>query len=476
MSSSSANPHFDWEDPFQLAGQLTDEERMVAETAQRYCQDQLAPRVRDAFRHERTDPEIFREMGALGLLGATIPEAYGGAGLNYVSYGLIAREVERIDSGYRSMMSVQSSLVMLPIATFGSEQQKQKYLPGLASGELIGCFGLTEPNHGSDPGSLATRAKAVDGGYRLTGSKTWISNAPIADVFVVWAKTGDGIIRGFILDKGMKGLTAPPIHGKLSLRASITGEIVMDDVLVGDHAMLPAASVSGIYLQHPEARYFAIGRVGRDQVEDYAARMGMPLDEIERLDVPLLLHVPGEAGQVDEAERHRDRPGRFAIQTEVGLHVADHVLLEVVPQVALVDVVGQRGHRREEPLGQGTHLLGHLERRHPVIDQRLVHVEVEETHLGLGDPPHRLRVDPDQLQQGEILLTSQTNIGWTFLFPRAAAIITDVGAPLSHAAIVAREFGIPAVVGCGDATTRLKTGDWVRIDGGRGVVEILERA
>jgi glutaryl-CoA dehydrogenase len=264
MSSSSANPHFDWEDPFQLAGQLTDEERMVAETAQRYCQDQLAPRVRDAFRHERTDPEIFREMGALGLLGATIPEAYGGAGLNYVSYGLIAREVERIDSGYRSMMSVQSSLVMLPIATFGSEQQKQKYLPGLASGELIGCFGLTEPNHGSDPGSLATRAKAVDGGYRLTGSKTWISNAPIADVFVVWAKTEDGIIRGFILDKGMKGLTAPPIHGKLSLRASITGEIVMDDVLVGDHAMLPAASgLKGPFACLNSARYgIAWGALG----------------------------------------------------------------------------------------------------------------------------------------------------------------------------------------------------------------------
>ena len=264
MSIASSSPQFDWEDPFQLAGQLSDEERMVEETARRYCQDRLAPRVRDAFRHETTDPAIFREMGELGLLGATIPEAYGGAGLNYVSYGLIAREVERVDSGYRSMMSVQSSLVMLPIFTFGSEAQKLKYLPGLASGELIGCFGLTEPNHGSDPGSMATRAKAVDGGWRLNGTKTWISNAPIADVFVVWAKTDDGTIRGFVLDKGTKGLTAPAIHGKIALRASITGEIVLDDVLVGADAMLPdAAGLKGPFTCLNSARYgIAWGALG----------------------------------------------------------------------------------------------------------------------------------------------------------------------------------------------------------------------
>lgn len=264
MSSESANPSFNWQDPFLLAGELTDEERMVQETAHRYCQDQLAPRVRDAFRHENTDPAIFREMGALGLLGATIPEAYGGAGLNYVSYGLIAREVERVDSGYRSMMSVQSSLVMLPIFAFGSQEQKQKYLPGLAAGELIGCFGLTEPNHGSDPGSMATRAKAVDGGWRLNGTKTWISNSPIADVFVVWAKTEDGIIRGFILEKGMKGLSAPAIHGKLALRTSITGEVVMDDVLVGAEALLPGASgLKGPFTCLNSARYgIAWGALG----------------------------------------------------------------------------------------------------------------------------------------------------------------------------------------------------------------------
>lgn len=264
MSSESANPSFNWQDPFLLAGELTDEERMVQETAHRYCQDQLVPRVRDAFRHENTDPAIFREMGALGLLGATIPEAYGGAGLNYVSYGLIAREVERVDSGYRSMMSVQSSLVMLPIFAFGSHEQKQKYLPGLAAGELIGCFGLTEPNHGSDPGSMATRAKAVDGGWRLNGTKTWISNSPIADVFVVWAKTEDGIIRGFILEKGMKGLSAPAIHGKLALRTSITGEVVMDDVLVSSEALLPGASgLKGPFTCLNSARYgIAWGALG----------------------------------------------------------------------------------------------------------------------------------------------------------------------------------------------------------------------
>lgn len=235
---------FDWADPFRLVEQLTDEERMVQDTAHAYAQEKLAPRVLDAFRNEKTDPEIFREMGELGLLGPTIDQEYGGAGLGYVAYGLIAREVERVDSGYRSMMSVQSSLVMVPIDAFGSEEQKKKYLPKLATGEWIGCFGLTEPNHGSDPGSMATRAKKVDGGYSLTGSKTWISNAPIADVFVVWAKTEDGLIRGFILEKGWKGLSAPKIQGKVGLRASITGEVVMDSVFVPEENLLP--NVSGL--------------------------------------------------------------------------------------------------------------------------------------------------------------------------------------------------------------------------------------
>lgn len=230
---------FDWADPFRLVEQLTDEERMVQDTAHSYAQEKLAPRVLEAFRHEKTDPEIFREMGKLGLLGPTIDPEYGGAGLGYVAYGLIAREVERVDSGYRSMMSVQSSLVMVPIDAFGSGEQKKKYLPKLATGEWIGCFGLTEPNHGSDPGSMATRAKKVDGGYSLTGSKTWISNAPIADIFVVWAKTEDGLIRGFILEKGWKGLSAPKIQGKVGLRASITGEVVMADVFVPEENLLP---------------------------------------------------------------------------------------------------------------------------------------------------------------------------------------------------------------------------------------------
>jgi glutaryl-CoA dehydrogenase len=233
---------FDWADPFRLTEQLTDDERMVLDTAHAYAQEKLAPRVLDAFRHEKTDPSIFREMGELGLLGPTIAPEYGGAGLGYVAYGLIAREVERVDSGYRSMMSVQSSLVMVPIDAFGSEAQKQKYLPKLAAGEWIGCFGLTEPNHGSDPGSMATRAKKVDGGYSLTGAKTWISNAPIADVFVVWGKTEDGVIRGFILEKGWKGLSAPAIHGKVGLRASITGEVVMENVFVPEENLLPKAS------------------------------------------------------------------------------------------------------------------------------------------------------------------------------------------------------------------------------------------
>jgi glutaryl-CoA dehydrogenase len=235
----AANAPFNWEDPLLLEQQLSDEERMVRNSAAQFAQAQLAPRVLEAFRHEQTDPSIFREMGEAGLLGATIPSEYGGSGLNYVCYGLIAREVERIDSGYRSMMSVQSSLVMVPIYEFGTQAQRQKYLPRLASGEWIGCFGLTEPDHGSDPGSMASRAKKVEGGYRLTGSKTWITNSPIADVFVVWAKDEAGDIHGFILEKGWKGLTAPAIHGKVGLRASVTGEIVMDNVFVPEENRFP---------------------------------------------------------------------------------------------------------------------------------------------------------------------------------------------------------------------------------------------
>ncbi len=242
--TATTKPVFQWDDPLLLEAQLTEEECMVRDTARAYAQEKLLPRVQEAFRHEKTDPTTIREMGELGLLGPTIPETYGGAGLNYVSYGLIAREIERIDSGYRSMMSVQSSLVMLPIYEFGSEEQRRKYLPKLAKGELIGCFGLTEPNHGSDPGSMETRARKVEGGYSLKGTKTWITNAPIADVFVVWAKTEDGVIRGFILEKGWKGLSTSVIHGKIGLRVSITGEVVLDDVFVPEENVLP--NVSGL--------------------------------------------------------------------------------------------------------------------------------------------------------------------------------------------------------------------------------------
>lgn len=240
MSVRADEVPFNWKDPFLLEEQLTEEERMVRDTAKQYAQNELLPRVREAYRHEKTDPEIFREMGRLGLLGPMI-DGYGCAGMNYVCYGLIAREIESVDSGFRSMMSVQSSLVMHPINTFGSEAQKEKYLPKLASGEAIGCFGLTEPDHGSDPGGMTTRAKSVAEGYILTGAKNWISNSPIADVFVVWAKDEEGVISGFILDKGMEGLTAPKIDGKLALRASITGEIVMDEVLVPEENRLPGA-------------------------------------------------------------------------------------------------------------------------------------------------------------------------------------------------------------------------------------------
>ena len=234
---------FVWDDPFLLTEQLTDDERMIMEAAHDYAQGSLMPRVLKAYGEEYTDRAIFNEMGELGLLGATLPEQYGGAGASYVAYGLVAREVERVDSGYRSMMSVQSSLVMYPIYAYGSEEQRMKYLPKLASGEWVGCFGLTEPDSGSDPGSMTTRAEKTDSGYRLTGTKMWISNSPIADVFVVWAKL-DGVIRGFVLEKGLKGLSAPKIHGKLSLRASVTGEIVMDGVEVGEDALLP--NVSGL--------------------------------------------------------------------------------------------------------------------------------------------------------------------------------------------------------------------------------------
>ncbi|WP_170508501.1 acyl-CoA dehydrogenase [Ruegeria arenilitoris] len=232
---------FTWDDPFRLSDQLTEDERLIADSARAYAQEKLQPRVTQAFQNEETDPEIFREMGEMGLLGTTIPEEYGGIGAGYVTYGLVAREVERVDSGYRSMMSVQSSLVMYPIYAYGSEEQRRKYLPKLASGEWIGCFGLTEPDAGSDPAGMKTRAEKIDGGYRLTGSKMWISNAPIADVFVVWAKSDahDGKIRGFVLEKGAKGLSAPKIQNKLSLRASITGEIVMDGVEVDESALLP---------------------------------------------------------------------------------------------------------------------------------------------------------------------------------------------------------------------------------------------
>lgn len=240
MSVRSDDVQFNWQDPFLMEEQLSEEERMVRDTARQYAQNKLLPRVKNAYRNEETDPAIFREMGELGLLGPMI-EGYDCAGMNYVCYGLIAKEIEAVDSGYRSMMSVQSSLVMHPINTFGNEEQKARYLPKLASGEFIGCFGLTEPDHGSDPSSMNTRAKSVAGGYSLTGAKNWISNSPIADVFVVWAKDDDGVIRGFILDKGMKGLTAPKIEGKLALRASVTGEIVMDEVFVPEENKLPGA-------------------------------------------------------------------------------------------------------------------------------------------------------------------------------------------------------------------------------------------
>lgn len=269
----STKPHFQWDDPFLLDGQLEEDERMIRDTARDFAADKLMPRVLEANRHETFDREIINEMGELGLLGPTIPEEYGGVGVNHVCYGLIAREIERVDSGYRSVMSVQSSLVMHPIYSYGTEDQKHKYLPGLARGELVGAFGLTEPDHGSDPGSMKTRAESADGGYLLTGSKTWISNSPIADVFVVWAKL-DGVIRGFILEKGMDGLSAPKIEGKMSLRTSITGEIVMDKVFVPEDNLMPGASgLGGPFGCLNKARYgIAWGTLGAAEFCWHAAR------------------------------------------------------------------------------------------------------------------------------------------------------------------------------------------------------------
>lgn len=272
--------NFRWDDPFLLEDQLDDEERMVRDAAREYCQDKLMPRVLENHRRETFDREIFDEMGQLGMLGATLPEEYGAAGLSYVDYGLIAREVERVDSGYRSAMSVQSSLVMYPIYAYGSAEQRQTYLPRLASGEWVGCFGLTEPNHGSDPSGMETRATKVDGGWKLHGSKMWITNSPIADVFIVWAKVydspdgGDGAIRGFILEKGMAGLSAPKIEGKFSLRASITGEIVMDEVFAPDNCLLPNASgLKGPFGCLNRARYgIAWGSLGAAEFCWHAAR------------------------------------------------------------------------------------------------------------------------------------------------------------------------------------------------------------
>ncbi len=267
---------FDWTDPLRMSGQLTEDERMIAESARAYATEKLLPRVKDAFLTEHTDPAIFREMGEMGLLGVTVPEEYGGLGGSYVSYGLVAREIERVDSGYRSMMSVQSSLVMYPIYAYGTEEQRMKYLPKLASGEWIGCFGLTEPDAGSDPAGMKTRAEKTANGYKITGSKMWISNSPIADVFVVWAKSEahDGKIKGFILEKGMKGLSAPKIENKVSLRASITGEIVMDGVEVGEDALLPNVSgLKGPFGCLNRARYgIAWGVMGAAEFCWHAAR------------------------------------------------------------------------------------------------------------------------------------------------------------------------------------------------------------
>ncbi|HBM84521.1 acyl-CoA dehydrogenase [Haliea sp.] len=273
MGAEKRWQRLNWEDPFLLEQQLSDEQRMVRDSARQYAQEKLLPRVREAFRQEDTDLAIFREMGDLGLLGSTI-DGYGCPGVDYISYGLIAREVERVDSGYRSMMSVQSSLVMYPIHAYGNEAQREQYLPRLASGEWIGCFGLTEPDHGSDPGSMITRARSVAGGYRLSGTKMWITNSPVADVFVVWAKTDDGKIRGFILERGMEGLSTPAIAGKLALRASVTGQIVLDDVFVSEAQLLPGVEgLKGPFGCLNNARYgIAWGALGAAETCWFAAR------------------------------------------------------------------------------------------------------------------------------------------------------------------------------------------------------------
>ena len=273
MVAKSHWARFHWNDPFLLENQLTDEERLIRDTARDYANDKLAPRVRTAFRNEQTDPAIFREMGELGLLGSTL-HGYGCPGVGYVSYGLVAREIERVDSGYRSMMSVQSSLAMYPIYAYGTEALREKYLPKMATGEWIGCFGLTEPDYGSDPGGMRTRARRVDGGWRLTGNKMWITNSPIADVFVVWAKTDDDVIRGFVLEKGFEGLSAPKIEGKLALRASITGEIVMDNVFVPDDNLLPhVEGLKGPFGCLNNARYgIAWGALGAAETCWHTAR------------------------------------------------------------------------------------------------------------------------------------------------------------------------------------------------------------
>ena len=273
MGNSKSWQRLIWQDPFLLEQQLSDEQRMVRDSTRQYAQEQLQPKVRDAFQKETSDPGIFRQMGEMGLLGLTI-EGYGCAGMDYISYGLVAREIERVDSGYRSMMSVQSSLVMYPIYAFGSETQRENYLPKLASGEFIGCFGLTEPDYGSDPGGMVTRARSTDGGYLLNGTKTWISNSPFADIFVVWAKTDDDQIRGFILEKGMAGLSAPKIEGKLSLRVSTTGQIVMQDVFVAEEQLLPnVKGLKGPFSCLNNARYgIAWGSLGAAESCWHAAR------------------------------------------------------------------------------------------------------------------------------------------------------------------------------------------------------------
>ena len=277
-TQGTSQPHekarFQWEDPLQLESALTEEERMVRDTAQAYAQEKLMPRILEANRHERFDREIMNELGELGLLGSTLPEKYGCAGVNNVCYGLITREIERVDSGYRSALSVQSSLVMWPIYAYGSEDQRMKYLPKMATGEWVGAFGLTEPDHGSDPGSMVTRAKSVDGGYQLNGAKMWISNAPIADVFVVWAKDDEGVIRGFILERGMEGLTTPKIEGKFSLRASSTGEVAMADVFVPEENKLPnARGLGGPFGCLNKARYgISWGAMGAAEACWHAAR------------------------------------------------------------------------------------------------------------------------------------------------------------------------------------------------------------